>query len=131
MRDELAPSNTADGYSLDITVVDNDQCAVGGDMTIGDSRADHFHTVGLDDMTNENVTAATVRISSGYDSNTDRLLIDGITPTTAVNVTTYSGGSVTITRPRIPGSQPSSLPIKVYWKLRVVPLYRRLRWSSS
>jgi len=89
------PSNTADGYSLDITVVDNDQCAVGGDMTIGDSRVDHFHTVGLDDMTNENVTAATVRISSGYDSSTDRLLIDGITPTTAVNVTTYSGGSVT------------------------------------
>ena len=89
------PSTTADGYSLDITVVDNDQCAVGGGMTIGDSRADHFHTVGLDDMTNANVTAATVRISSGYDSSTDRLLIDGITPTTAVNITTYSGGSVT------------------------------------
>ena len=89
------PSNTADGYSLDITVVDNDQCAVGGDMTIVESRADHFQTVGLDDMTNENVTAATVRISSGYDSSTDRLLIDGITPSTAVNVTTYSGGSVT------------------------------------
>lgn len=89
------PSSSAMGYSLDIAVIDNDQCGIGDGMTVGDSRTDHFHTVGLDDMTNANVTAATVRISSGYDSSTDRLLIDGITPTTAVNVTTYSGGSVT------------------------------------
>ena len=112
VRDELAPSNTADGYSLDITVVDNDQCAVGGDMTIGDSRADHFHTVGLDDMTNENVTAATVRICLQTD--TDRLLIDGITPAQPSTSRLILVAQSPITRPRIPGSQPSSLPIKVY-----------------
>ena len=80
---------------VDIVVVDHDQCAIGNQMTIGDSRENHFHTVSLNDMVNENLTAATVRISTGYDSSTDKLIIDGITGVTSGNVTTYSNGSVT------------------------------------
>ena len=93
VANQTAQPKTTDYF--DITVLNDDTCSVAGDLTIGDSRVNHFHTVGLDDMTESNVTTGTVRISSGYDSDADRLFIEGIQPTESTNVVTYSSISVT------------------------------------
>ena len=81
---------------FDITLLDDDSCSIaGGGLTIGSSRANHFHTVGLNDMVNANITAGTVRISSNYNNGADQLLIAGKTPTKADNIDTYANLSIT------------------------------------
>ena len=117
--DARAPEPETVSSRLFVTVADVDQCSIGGGMTIGDSRSHDFHTVGSDDMVNSTVTAATVRISSGYDSTTDKLLIENITPTTSTNVTTYSGGSVTYN-----GTTYSGITSKYYTNQGVLEISR-------
>ena len=77
---------------LAVTDESGDKCYPAGDLTIGSTTTQHFHhnTDGTNEVINALIKGGSVQITSGFDSDNDRLTIKGETATNSTNLRTYS-----------------------------------------